>query len=95
MNRRKIMADNTTMGKLQRSAHLFYIDAAFGGETPSWFLVGKDVEDMAIELNPDTETVMNIRHKRAEGKKLEKYRKYFGKLKKQCNEFSRSIRHSI
>ncbi len=54
------MADNTAMGKLQRSAHLFYIDASFGGTTPSWFLVGKDVEDMAVELNPDTETVKNI-----------------------------------
>lgn len=54
------MPETTTMGKLQRSAHLFYIDATFGGSTPSWFLVGKDVEDMAIELNPDTETVKNI-----------------------------------
>ena len=54
------MADNTAMGKLKRSAHLFYIDASFGGTTPSWFLVGKDVEDMIIELNPDTETVKNI-----------------------------------
>lgn len=48
------------LGKLKRSAHLFYIDATFGSTTPSWFLVGKDVEDMAIELNPDTETVKNI-----------------------------------
>lgn len=52
------MAD--TMGKLKRSAHLFFIDASFGGETPEWFLVGKDVEDMSIELNPDTETTKNI-----------------------------------
>ena len=54
------MPETNTMGKLQRSAHLFYIDATFGGETPSWFLVGKDVEDMSIELNPDTETIKNI-----------------------------------
>lgn len=54
------MPETNTMGKLQRSAHLFYIDATFGGETPSWFLVGKDIEDMSIELNPDTETIKNI-----------------------------------
>ena len=48
------------MGKLKRSAHLFYIDTSFGGSTPSWFLVGKDVEDMSVELNPDTEVVKNI-----------------------------------
>ena len=46
----------STVGKLKRSAHLFYIDTTFGGSTPSWYLVGKDVEDMSIELNPDVET---------------------------------------
>lgn len=54
------MPDNTTVGRLKRSAHLFFIDTTFGGETPSWFLVGKDVEDMSIELNPETETIKNI-----------------------------------
>lgn len=49
-----------TVGKLKRSAHLFYVDATFGGESPEWFLVGKDVEDMSVELNPDTEQVKNI-----------------------------------
>ena len=50
----------STDGKLKRSAHLFYIDTTFGGSTPSWYLVGKDVEDMSIELNPDVETKKNI-----------------------------------
>ena len=50
----------STVGKLKRSAHLFYIDTTFGGSTPSWYLVGKDVEDMSIELNPDVETKKNI-----------------------------------
>lgn len=50
----------TTLGKLKRSAHLFYIDASFGGSTPEWYLVGKDVQDMSIELNPETETIKNI-----------------------------------
>lgn len=48
------------LGKLKRSAHLFYVDASFGGTAASWFLVGKDVEDMSIELNPDTSSVKNI-----------------------------------
>lgn len=48
-------------GKLHRSHLLHYIDSKFGGESaPDWFLVGKDVEDASVELNPDTETVKNI-----------------------------------
>lgn len=47
--------------KLKRSYLLHYIDASFGkGSSPSWFLIGKDIEDMAVELNPDTETTKNI-----------------------------------
>lgn len=49
-----------TVGKLKRSALLHYLDASFGGASLSWFIIGKDVEDMSIELNPDTETVKNI-----------------------------------
>ena len=51
-----------TPGKLARSAHLFYIDTNFDvtNGSPSWFLVGKDVEDMSVELNPTVETVKNI-----------------------------------
>ena len=48
------------MGKLKRSAHLLYINATPGAETPSWFLIGQDVEDLSVELNPDTETKKNI-----------------------------------
>lgn len=56
------MPETTTVGKLKRSAHLFYIDASFNtsSSSPSWFLVGKDVEDMSVELNPDVETKKNI-----------------------------------
>lgn len=49
-----------TMKKLKRSALLHYLDSTFGGQTPAWFIIGKDVEDMSVELNPDTETVKNI-----------------------------------
>lgn len=52
------MAD--TMGKLKRSALLHYLDATFGNEDPTWFLVGKDVSDLSVSLNPQTETVKNI-----------------------------------
>lgn len=51
---------NTSVGKLKRSYLLHYIDASFGGQTPNWFLIGKDIADMSVELNPDTSTVKNI-----------------------------------
>ena len=47
--------------KLKRSYLMHYIDASFGGSgSPKWFLLGKDIEEMSVELNPDTETVKNI-----------------------------------
>lgn len=51
--------------KLEREALLHYIDATFKvtSSTPSsfnWFLIGKDIEEMAVELNPDIETSKNI-----------------------------------
>lgn len=46
--------------KLERKALLHYIDASFGSDSPEWFLIGKDIEDMSVDLNPDTETVKNI-----------------------------------
>ncbi len=49
-----------TLGKLKRSALIHHLNATPASETPSWFLVGKDVEDMSIELNPNTETTKNI-----------------------------------
>lgn len=55
-----VMAGETTLGKLKRSAHLFYIDVSFGGQSPEWYLIGKDVEDLSIELNPDIESIKNI-----------------------------------
>ena len=46
--------------KLTRGAHLFYIDTSFGTGTASWYLVGKDIEEMSVDLGADTETVKNI-----------------------------------
>lgn len=48
-----------TSGKLNRSHLLTYIDASFGGTT-AWYLIGKDIEDASVELNPDTEVKKNI-----------------------------------
>ena len=48
-----------TSGKLNRSHLLHYLDNSFGGTT-AWSLLGKDVEDASVELNPDTETKKNI-----------------------------------
>lgn len=51
---------DTTITKLKRSHLMHGIDSTFGGETPSWYIIGKDVEDMSMELNPSTSTVKNI-----------------------------------
>ena len=48
------------MAKLARKAYATYLDANFGSGTVSWYLVGKDIEEMSVELNPDTESTENI-----------------------------------
>lgn len=51
-----------TVGKLERSALVHYLDTTFdtAAESHDWFKIGKDVADMSIGLNPQTETVKNI-----------------------------------
>lgn len=46
--------------KLAREALMHYIDSSFGTGDTTWFLIGKDIDDMSVELNPDTETTKNI-----------------------------------
>lgn len=46
--------------RLEREKYVLYIDANFGTGTPEWYRVGKDIEEMSMELNPDIETVKNI-----------------------------------
>lgn len=48
------------MPKLERKAHALYVDASFGTGATDWFKVGKDIEDMSIDLGTDVETVENI-----------------------------------
>lgn len=48
-------------GKLNRSHLLHYIDSAFSAASAaSWYLLGKDIEDVSVELNPDTSSKKNI-----------------------------------
>ena len=51
-----------TLNKLKRSALLHYVNENFDATLTgaSWFLIGKHVSDMSVEMNPDTETVKNI-----------------------------------
>lgn len=48
--------------KLPRSALLHYINVDFTvtATNATWELIGKDVEDMSVELNPQMETKKNI-----------------------------------
>ena len=54
------MPETKTIGKLKRSAMLTYLDATFGGASANYFLIGKDVEDLSVGLNPSTEPKKNI-----------------------------------
>ena len=45
--------------KAQRKLLMTYVDVG-DNETPEWELVGRGVEESAIELNPSTETVTDI-----------------------------------
>ena len=46
--------------KLKRSQLLHYIDANMGTGSPKWFLIGKDIEDMSVDLGVDVSTRKNI-----------------------------------
>lgn len=48
--------------KLEREALRHYLDYTFKGEvkSASWEVLGDDIEEMSVELNPDTEQKKNI-----------------------------------
>lgn len=50
------------MAKLKRSALLHFLQnpSAAGNPTTDAYLIGKDVEDLSVELNPDMEQIKNI-----------------------------------
>jgi hypothetical protein len=55
------MAENNVK-KLKRSALIHYLNALFAAnaDDADWFLVGKDVEDLSVGLNPNTTQKKNI-----------------------------------
>lgn len=48
------------IGKLKRRYLMHFIDASFGEDTPDWFLIGKNNEDLSVELNPSVDQKKNI-----------------------------------
>lgn len=51
------------MPKLARKCYATYLDSTFkvgADSAPAWFLIGKDIEDMSVELNPNIDTKENI-----------------------------------
>lgn len=52
-----------TVKRLKRSALMHYLQSAISAEimtSQSWYKVGKDVQDLSINLNPDIEQFKNI-----------------------------------
>lgn len=48
------------MAKIERKYLAHFVDASFGGETPNFVRLGKDLEEFIEELNPDVEVKKNI-----------------------------------
>ena len=46
--------------KMQRKFFQSFVDTTMNGTTPSYYRLGKDLEEFNIEMNPDTETGKNI-----------------------------------
>ena len=46
--------------RMERKYFQTFIDTSFGGTTASWYVLGKDLEEFNVEMNPDTETGKNI-----------------------------------
>lgn len=46
--------------RMQRKLMAHFVDTSMAGTTPSWYRLGKDLEDYSVEMNPDTEVSKNI-----------------------------------
>lgn len=46
--------------KIERKYLAHFVDASFGGATPNYVRLGKDLEEYNVEMNPDSETIKNI-----------------------------------
>lgn len=51
---------DTITGKIARKYMAHFLDTSFGGQTPSWYRVGKYLEEFNVDLNPDTEIKKNV-----------------------------------
>lgn len=48
------------MAKLTRGAYALYVDSSMNTKSLDWFLIGKDIEALSVDLGTDVETVKNI-----------------------------------
>lgn len=48
------------MAKLTRGAYALYIDSSMAQKSGDYYLIGKDIEDLSVDLGSDVETVKNI-----------------------------------
>lgn len=48
------------MAKLARKAIRHFLDGAWGKGEAEWYWLGKDNDDLSVELNPDTEVTKNV-----------------------------------
>ena len=46
--------------KMQRKFFQSFVDTTMNGTTPSYYRLGKDLEEFNLAMNPDTETGKNI-----------------------------------
>ena len=48
--------------KLEREALAHFLDTSWGSDPAkaAWEILGEDIDDMSVDLNPDTETKENI-----------------------------------
>lgn len=51
---------SSVAGKIDRKYMVHLLDSSFGGASPNWVKLGKDLEEYNVELNPDTSSVPNI-----------------------------------
>ena len=48
--------------KLEREALAHFLDTSWGSDPvkAAWEILGEDIDDMSVDMNPDTETKQNI-----------------------------------
>lgn len=54
------MSGRVSGEKIERKYFAHFIDASFGGATANYVRLGKDLEELNIEMNPESESKTNI-----------------------------------